>query len=210
MTSALYTAPTAGWKVTPAHPQCPKLYPRYTTTNETYAHGLYHEILAEDEVQAFLEEMGSSYSNEKKRWAIPESPPNRECLVDALYSVLRSIFERFVKPSEPEVERHIFNIQDYPQFEKKDKNGYAICPVLVVPAVGPSFDLPPALHSVPSAQLAVVNLGYSCMATYFTVKLDSNQGTVEEQVDEMETYARYGRPQCTIACRLSFVQADSA
>ncbi|TEB22233.1 hypothetical protein FA13DRAFT_1778868 [Coprinellus micaceus] len=127
----------------------------------------------------------------KKRWAIPDSPTKRGSLVDALYLALLSVVARFVKPREPRVERHIFNIQGYLECKQKDENGHAARPVLVVPAMGPSFDLPQVLHSVPSSELAEVNLGYSCMANLFHRKhWIRRRGVPKEQVDEMETYAR--------------------
>jgi hypothetical protein len=159
-------------------------------------------------VESFLED-ADTYDIGQKRWLIPETLTKRETLVDTLYSILLLVVQRFVKPNEPGVKRHLFNIQGYPQCEQKGVNGHAICPVLIVPAMGPSFELPQALHSVPRSQLAEVNLGYSCMATYFTVKLEANMGSDEEQVHEMETYARYGQPQHTTFRRLTLIQADS-
>ncbi|TEB22251.1 hypothetical protein FA13DRAFT_1716263 [Coprinellus micaceus] len=210
--------PETGSKA-PEQPGYPKHYPRYTTASNSYAH----------EVESFLED-ADTYDVGQKRWSIPGTLTKRETLVDTLYSILLLVVQQFVKPNKPGVERHIFNIQGYLQCKQKDGNGHAICPVLTVPAMGPSFELPQALHSVPrsqlvvfslvntttvslapyvsvsvsvfapsslpfplllSTQLAKINLGYSCMATYFTVKLESNTGSAEEQVDEMETYARF-------------------
>jgi hypothetical protein len=181
--------PQTGSKA-PERPGCPKHYPGYTTTSDTYAHGLYHEVVEDNEAKSFLEDT-ESYDPEQKRWSIPETLRNRETLVDALYSMLLSVVQRFVKPSEPGVGRHIINTYGHPECEQNDKHGYAACPVLVVPATGPSFDLPEELRSAPSSELDEVNVGYSCMATYFTVKLGSTAGSTDEQVHEMEAYARY-------------------
>jgi hypothetical protein len=174
---------------TGSNPGCPKHYPSYTTTSDTYAHDLYHDIIGDDEVESFLGDTGT-YDPKQKRWSIPETLTNRGTLVDALYAILLSVVQRFVKPSEPGVERHVINTYGHPECEQKVAHGYAACPVLVVPATGPSFDLPQGLRSTPSSELGEVNVGYPCMATYSTVKLNSIAGSTDEQVHEMEAYAK--------------------
>ena len=174
-------------------PGCPRHYPSYTTASDTYVYGLYHETLDDNEVESFLEGTGC-YDIEQKRWSIPENPLNRGTLVDALYSIWLSVVQRFLKPTEPEVERHVINTYGHPECEQKVEHGYAACPVLVVPATGPSFDLLPGQRSTPDK----VNVGYPCMATYCTVKLNSTLGSTDEQVHEMEAYAQYVILNCSL------------
>ena len=107
--ASTHPAPETGFEA-PERPGCPKDYPRFTTASDTHAHELYHDIMGEQEVESFLE-AADIYDVEQKRWSVPKNVS----LVDALYSILLSVVERFVKPSEPGVKRHIFNIQGYPE-----------------------------------------------------------------------------------------------
>jgi hypothetical protein len=62
-----------------------------------------------------------------------------------------------------------------------------VCPVLVVRAAGPSFEIP---KSLVSASQVSTRLGFSNMASYFSVKMESEIGSTKESVEEMSSYAR--------------------
>ena len=174
---------------TSARPETPDGgFPAFTTTSDTYADELYCDVAGGSEIQDFLEET-DIYDTIQKKWSIPEAPTNLESLVHSVYSALSSIVQCFVKITEAGVERALDNTFGIPEFEATNPKGYRVCPMLVVQATGPSFQIPrtPATDSgVPSRWVE-----YSQMATFVSVKLDAEVGSAEELVDEMTTYARY-------------------
>jgi hypothetical protein len=75
-----------------------------------------------------------------------------------------------------------------PRCSGTDSRGYRACPTLLVRAAGPSFALPPPLDPQGPSPF---DLGFSNMATYFSIKPESEVPSEKEIVDEMESYARW-------------------
>lgn len=165
-------------------------YPRFTTTSEGYADALYHDAAQEDEIGTFLKDY-EGYDSAQKRWTIPEAPSKRGDLIDALHAILSSIMGRFVKGTEPGVEREIVNTLRMLGFDVKNDKGYRKWPVLLVRAAGPSFEIPHPRESASTSKGASRLVAFSCTATFFSVCLDSDAGRAEDQLDEIASHVRY-------------------
>ena len=175
---------------TPAgQPEQPIHYPRYSITHGTYVHGLYQEVLEEQEIETYLHE-AKEYGFDQKRWAIPEALTSVETLVDALFTTVSSVMERFGRAKEPGVERTLVDTRGLPECAQIDESGYKACPMLMVHATGPSFQIPKHRRDKHGAAEPELFLGYPGMATFIIATLDADAGDADEQVDEMETYAR--------------------
>ena len=161
--------------------------PTFTATSDTYAHELYRDVVDDSEIQDFLEET-NTYNSSQKKWSTPEAPTKADGLIHSVYSILSSIVQCFVKITERGVERVLDNTYGIPECEAINEKGYRVCPLLVIQATGPSFQIPKAsaTNSAPSRWVEP-----SQMTTFISVKLESDAGSVEELVDEMTTYARY-------------------
>ncbi|KAJ3533032.1 hypothetical protein NMY22_g7501 [Coprinellus aureogranulatus] len=164
-------------------------YPRFTTTSSDYVHSLYQETAGEGETEEVLKEMGT-YDTTETRWSIPTAPAKTEELVNAVFKVLSSIVRRFVKPATPGVEREVVNTQDVPTCQGKNGKGYRTCPLIMVRAAGPSFEAPKPRRLEEASQEQSTSIGFGGMATYFSVKLESELGSEKEELEEMECYAR--------------------
>ncbi|TEB25618.1 hypothetical protein FA13DRAFT_1692942 [Coprinellus micaceus] len=160
--------------------------PKFTTTSDAYAHNLYLDAVQNEDIYTFLRG-DESYDSTQKRWSFPSVPETTEHLIGAVCNVLRGILGRFVKSQDPTVKREVCSTVGNPACEGRNEGGYRVCPVLLIRAEGPSFEIPESLISVAAASSS---LGFSNMATYISVKLDSNVGTEEENVEEMTSYAK--------------------
>lgn len=163
--------------------------PNFTTTNETYAHHLYGHIVSAQGLHEFLEESGF-YDFSKRKWSIPDAPAKTEDLLGPLVKILSSIVGRFVQPSNPGIEREVVNTHGIPACQGRNEKGYRICPLVVVRAAGPSFEVPIPRKATATTHVPSKRIGFGGMATYFAVKLDSELGREDEDLDEMESYAR--------------------
>lgn len=162
-------------------------YPKFTTTSETYADTLYQNVAQNDEIDTFLQE-GKHYDSVEKRWRIPEAPATREDLVHALYIILSSIVGRFVKGTGSGIEREVINTLGIPDFDVKNEKGYRMWPALVLRAAGPSFEIPQSAQAPRTSKATTTWIGFSCMATFFSVDLDSKVGGPEDQLDEIAAH----------------------
>ncbi|KAJ3515433.1 hypothetical protein NMY22_g14456 [Coprinellus aureogranulatus] len=161
---------------------------RFTTTSATYADGIYPGSVRDEDIKSFLEESGH-YDFSKGRWLTSEGSAGVDDLIDTLATILSSIVQRFVVADEPGVEREVVNTRAMPDCEALNEQGYRICPVLVVRAGGPSFEIPKSLQaSITSEAPSFTPIGFSGMATFMTVKVDA--GKAEDYLDEMAPYAR--------------------
>lgn len=163
--------------------------PSFTTTSETYAHDLYRHSVEPQEIESFLEE-SSCYDSVEKKWTIPGTPTKTEDLLSSVFNMLSSIVQRFAKPSQPGVEREVVNTENIPACQGTNEKGYRICPVIVVRAAGPSFEISKPRKPTTDSQEPAKSIGFGGMATYFSVKLDSELGSEKEDLDEMGSYAR--------------------
>ena len=164
------------------------VFPPFTTTSDTYVHRLYSDAFEDHDVDSFLEET-CVYSSSTSEWTLPMAPTTAESLVDSFCNIIASIVQRFVKPAEVGVERAAKNTQGTPEYGSIDEKGRPSYPPIVVHATGPSFPNPERVESRSSASQPLV--GYSQIATFFSVRLESEVVSDEREVDEMETYARY-------------------
>lgn len=164
-------------------------HPSFTTTAEAYAHDLYRHSIDEYELDAFLEET-ELYDSGKKEWLTPTSPTSTGDLLGSVFQMLSSIVRRFVKPTEPGVERETLNTQDIPTCQGTNDSGYRACPLVVVRATGPSFQIRKTRKPVAGGQEGAVSLGFGGMATYFVVRSESELGSEKEILDEMKSYTR--------------------
>ena len=157
-----------------------------TTTTEAYAHGLYRGLVEDTDIETFLWET-DAYDSAQATWSIPLVPKTTEGLIGAMYGALQSIVGRFVRSFQPGIEREVCDTQDLPTCQGSNADGYRVCPALFVRAAGPSFEIPEPLAS--EGEMSST-LGFSNMATYFSVKMESELGSKEECVEEMSSYAR--------------------
>ena len=160
--------------------------PSYTTTSDAYAHELYQDVGQPQEVEPFLHG-AECYSVPQGRWATPSASTTPETLVNSIFNIIRSIVGRFTGSKEPGVEREVLNTFSSPKCSGIDSRGYRAYPTLLVCAAGPSFEVPPSLDPLDPSPY---DLGFSNIATYFSVQPESETRSEEEIVDEMESYAR--------------------
>jgi hypothetical protein len=176
------------------HAQVDVQRPSFTTTSDAYAHELHQDVVEPHEVETFLRGV-DCYSVPQGRWTTPNASTTPETLVNSIFNIIRSIVGRFAYPKYSGVEREVVNTFYAPRCSGTDSRGYRACPTLLVRAAGPSFELPPPLNpQEPSPD----DLGFSNMATYFSIKPESETLSDKEIVDEMESYARcvsaFGQP----------------
>lgn len=160
----------------------------FTTTTNTYADNLYRDAVEDSDLDAFLEET-ARYDSENKAWLIPEPSTTAEDLLGPMFDILSSIVRQFVKPTQSSVKREVISTHDIPACEEKNEDGYRAYPSLFVQAAGPSFEVPKPLDSSLTAAPPLAGLGFTNMATYFSVKRDSELGSAREIANEMASYA---------------------
>ncbi|KAJ3539452.1 hypothetical protein NMY22_g4727 [Coprinellus aureogranulatus] len=163
-------------------------YPSFTTTTESYAHGLYLDAAQDDDIEKFISET-EFYDTRRRRWSFLDTSTTTECLIDTFFSILSSIVQRFVKPHQPGVERELVSTIGVPECETINERGYRKWPVLILHAAGPSFELPQPLDSTSRSGEEAREIGFSCMATFFHIKL-SEVGSPEDQLDEIAMHVR--------------------
>lgn len=165
--------------------------PSFTTTSEAYARNLYHGVAESEDIDAFLEEE-TAYDVNQKSWSSLSAVARKDDLLNCVFKIVSSIVRRFVKPTEPAVKRDVVSCGQLSVCEdKKAEKASQDFPSIAVQAAGPSFEIPSMRDSKPPSKDFPATLGYSNMAFYIAVKLQSELGTVKENVDEMEAYARY-------------------
>ena len=162
-------------------------HPSFTTTDEAYAEGLYRSEVKDEHVERCLEE-ATCYRITEKRWAIPEMPTTRADLVSSVLGIIRSVVGMFTKTTQEGVEREVVEMCRYDEG-----------PALVVRAAGPSFEIPKPRN--PGCSLAP-DIGYSNVATYFSVKLERDIGGEKKCLEEMAVYARWVPPASRLDVRL--------
>ena len=160
--------------------------PSYTTTSDAYIHELYQDVVQPHKSETFLHGT-DCYSVPQGRWATPSASTTRETLVNSIFNIIRSIVGHFTGSQVPGAEREVVNAFYAPRCSATDSRGYRACPSLLVRAAGPSFEVPPPLNALEPSPF---DLGFSSMATYFSVKPESETPSEKEIVDEMESYAR--------------------
>ncbi|TEB19358.1 hypothetical protein FA13DRAFT_1697927 [Coprinellus micaceus] len=167
----------------------PPLPLKFTRTSEAYAQELYSEVLDNEEIDAFLDEPTANGSR-RKNWTAPHAPAPAEDLVRSLYKMLSSIVKRFAFSPKPGVQRKVVDTRKFEGSDEVNAEGYRNCPILVVRAAGPSFQFPASPERGAPSMERTETLGFTNMATYFSVKLDGVVGSEDEIMDEMENYAR--------------------
>ncbi|KAJ3529689.1 hypothetical protein NMY22_g8894 [Coprinellus aureogranulatus] len=163
-----------------------KHHSRFSTTSDTYAHEVYQDLLDDSKIHDFLDSSGS-YDSKSEKWNLSQDTTT-EGLIRSVSKVVRSIMERFVKSARPEVKRTLVNMHNAKGNEEKNEDGYKHCPTLVVRATGPSFEDPAPAPS--SSSKARCSVAFSNVASYLSVKPDSEARSEKEDAQEMETYAR--------------------
>ncbi|KAJ3499925.1 hypothetical protein NMY22_g19439 [Coprinellus aureogranulatus] len=164
-------------------------YPSFTTTTEAYAHELYLDAAQDKEIEGFLSR-NKLYDGKRRRWSTLHKAKTTESIVDSLFEILSSIVKRFVKSPEPGVEREIVNTFRVPDCGVANEKGYRKWPFLALHGAGPSFELPDRPGPVSAADAAFRKVEFTCMATFFHVRRDSEVGAPENQLDEISTHVR--------------------
>lgn len=159
----------------------------FTTTTSSYVEELYSDVALDTEMDTYLEET-DCYNASDKTWIIPPAAA-AEGLSDCMFNILSSILKRFVKPTQPSVKRELLNTHNVSACNEEAEDGYRAYPTLCIQASGPSFEKPGPLDFSLSAGLPSGELGFTDMATFFSVKRDSELGTAKEYVNEMASYA---------------------
>ncbi|KAJ3540250.1 hypothetical protein NMY22_g4372 [Coprinellus aureogranulatus] len=175
----------------PVH-SVPSPNPVFSVTSGTYAHGLYSDVIEERDIDAFLSN-SDVYLSMDTRWDLPESPSSADDVLRAAFPLLSSIVQEFAKASSPGIARKLVNTRDVPQCNVENSQGYRISPVLLVYATGPSFEAPRSRDSSTGRsglRTKPSTIGFSNMATYFSVKLDSELGSDKDILEEMASYAK--------------------
>lgn len=164
-------------------------YPSFTTASTEYAHTVYRDAVTDSEVDEYISN-SESFDPESSRWLLPPGSVTKEALVKSLCKIIGSIVKRFVRDPPPGTERTVTSIHGARGNEVKDEDGYSPYPDLVIRASGPSFQdpLPP---NGGGSSTAAYNISFSNIASFFTVNLDSEAGTVKHTMKEMEKYAKY-------------------
>ncbi|KAJ3504523.1 hypothetical protein NMY22_g17897 [Coprinellus aureogranulatus] len=163
-----------------------KHHSSFCITSNTYAHEVYQDLLDDSEIQDFL---GSSdcYDSISEKWNLAQDTTTEE-LIRSGCKAVRSIIERFVKSVRPEVKRTLVNMHNAKGNQEKNEDGYNYCPTLVVRATGPSFEDPAPAPS--SSSKGRCSVAFSNVASYLSVKPDSEAGSAKDDALEMEMYAR--------------------
>lgn len=162
-----------------------KPLPNFTITSDEYAHNLYRHLIGDKGVGDFLDE-STLYDSTTKKWSASITPTTRQALLGSVLRILSSIVRSLVRPMEPIVEREVVNIDHTVAGQKVKQDAYRI----VVRAAGPSFQIPRRRKTAGDLSDERKTIGYSCMATYFTVKLESELGSDEDILEEVISYAR--------------------
>ncbi|TEB21857.1 hypothetical protein FA13DRAFT_1819279 [Coprinellus micaceus] len=158
----------------------------YTTTSDAYTHELYQDVAQPQEVEAFLHGV-DCYSVPQGRWTTPNASTTPDTLVNSIFNIIRSIVGRFANLKESGVQREVVNTFYAPKCSGIDSRGYRACPTLLVRAAGPSFEHPPPVNP---QEPSPYDIGFSNMATYFSIKPESETPSEKEIVNEMKSYAR--------------------
>ncbi|TEB25613.1 hypothetical protein FA13DRAFT_1777332 [Coprinellus micaceus] len=171
----------------------PSLQPsNFTTTSEAYSRDVYRGLIGDGELDSFLSR-ADAYDYTRKRWILPLGSSSTE-LVHAVFDILQSIVRQFVRSEVPGVERRVYSTERTPGCDRKNEDGYRVSPILVVRAAGPSFEIPVPVgqHDDPKvSEVSSSAVGFTNMATYITLKTDSELANDVDILREMATYARY-------------------
>ncbi|TEB22085.1 hypothetical protein FA13DRAFT_1523568 [Coprinellus micaceus] len=163
--------------------------PKFTTTSEGYPHEIYRDVLEEAVIEDFLRD-SDAFDHKEKMWAFPQPLAATESVVVAVCRIARSIIKRFVVPTRSGVRRTVVNMIKAGGNEAVGEYGYRPCPVVVIQASGPSFEDPPPTSQEAATTSQQRQISFSNMASYFTVKLDSEVGTPRDILEEMKPYAK--------------------
>ncbi|TEB28385.1 hypothetical protein FA13DRAFT_806784 [Coprinellus micaceus] len=163
--------------------------PRFTTTTDAYAHDIYRDAVEDHAIHEFLNEV-ADFSSSQRRWSTPELATSNENLLGAVSRIFSAIVQRFAGPTVPGVER---NVVSSSEIRPVDQGGDAESrnpPTLLVRAAGPSFQVPSAAESTLGTAASVGTIGYTNIASFSIVKLESEIGTALENLEEAEVHAR--------------------
>ena len=164
-------------------------HPAFTTTSDQYAHEIYHDTLHDSEIEEFLR-TNDRFDSKNNKWSLPCPPTKTKKLVNAMCKVVRSVVRHFVKATDSRVTRRVVKMLGATGNDEKNGDGYYPCPPLVIGATGPSFADVVSTQASDSPE-SRRSITFSNMASYFTVKVDSEIGSVDENVRELKHYARY-------------------
>jgi hypothetical protein len=162
---------------------------RFTTTNDAYAHNIYRGVLQDGDINRFLEET-DSYDLPENKWSIPDFPTSTGELLGSVYKVVSSVIRGFVRPEEHGVKRHIINTRDSHPVKVDIHAERHKIPSILIQAAGPSFETPSDPQSTLASTESHGSVGYSNVASFAVVKLESELGTAADNLEEAESYAR--------------------
>lgn len=163
--------------------------PRFTTTTDAYADDIYRDAFEDDAIHEFLEDT-DDFNSSRRKWTTPELPTSTENLLGAVTRVFSAIVERFAGPTVPGVERKVVSSGEMRTIDQGDDVELRNPPTLLVRAAGPSFQVPSAVESTLGTTASEGAIGYTNIASFSIVKLESEIGTALENVEEAEVHAR--------------------
>ena len=167
-----------------AAPEPDEPHPRFTVTSKAYPEEVYRDVAEDEDIQGFLKET-DYYDSSGEEWSIPEFPTSTQDVVKPLYKILSSIVRAFVKPSHHGVARDIVSTAGAAGYDEENEDGHHTCPFLTVRAAGPSFQIP-----APQDQ---EDIGFSNMATCFSVAPEPESGEDVDEMEILEELAGYSR-----------------
>jgi hypothetical protein len=159
----------------------------FTTTSKEYGHDVYRELVRDGDVEAFLART-KTFDLENKQWLLPQASAFTEQLVTSAFKIIRTVLARLVQPTQTGVERDVRNVFKDNSRHPKNEHGYDFCPHLVIRASGPSFESPTLVPGNDSAATRP-GLAYINIASYVTVKHESQVGNIKEVLKEMEFHS---------------------
>ncbi|TEB14487.1 hypothetical protein FA13DRAFT_1823267 [Coprinellus micaceus] len=159
----------------------------FTTTSEEYGHDVYRKLVRDRDVEAFLGRT-KTFDLENKQWSLPQASSFTEQLVTSAFKIIRTVLARLVQPTQIGVERDVRNVLKDNSRHPKNEHGYDFCPHLVVRASGPSFESPTPVPGNDSAATRP-GLAYINIASFVTVKHESQVGNIKEVLKEMEFHS---------------------
>ncbi|TEB28386.1 hypothetical protein FA13DRAFT_1815909 [Coprinellus micaceus] len=162
-------------------------HPQFTTSPIAYAHDVYHDAVEEHDINEFLKGEGI-YSFSGMRWAVPEFPTSTNDLFGSAYRICSAIIQRFAQSSTPGVERRVVSLRGIRRTELESGTEACELPSFVVQATGPSFQ--GSANSTPGSTELPGIIGYTSIASFLTVKPESDIGTAADNIGGMEVHAR--------------------
>ncbi|TEB14750.1 hypothetical protein FA13DRAFT_1721436 [Coprinellus micaceus] len=151
--------------------------PRFTTTTDAYAHDIYRDAVEDHAIHEFLNEV-ADFSSSQRRWSTPELATSNENLLGAVSRIFSAIVQRFAGLRYQGSNEMSSVPAKYDRWIKEATPSRATL-------------LPfSAAESTLGTAASVGTIGYTNIASFSIVKLESEIGTALENLEEAEVHAR--------------------